>query len=70
MMAGKFQADGSCRFDRFADKTAVSDENRWVVSLIGTCIRNDLPVELLPSELKRGAKTVSDWKTLGLFVEG
>lgn len=70
MMAGKFQADGSCRFDRFADKTAVSDENRWVVSLIGTCIRNDLPVELLPYELKMGDKTVSDWKTLGLFVEG
>lgn len=69
MMAGKLQADGSCRFEQFANGTEVSDDNRWIVPLISSCMKNDLPAEVLPYDLKFRNKTVSDWKSLGLFTE-
>lgn len=31
--------------------------------------QNDLPVELLPYDLKLRNETVNDWKSLGLFIE-
>ena len=40
-----------------------------IIPLIGTCIKNDLPVELLPYDLKLRNETVNDWKSLGLFIE-
>lgn len=69
MLSGKVQEDGSCRFDRFADGAEISNDNRWIIPLIGTCIRNDLPTELLPYDLKFVNNTVNNWKSLGLFVE-
>ena len=69
MMSGKLQTDGSCRFEHFANGAEVSDDNRWIVPLIENCIKNDLPAELLPYDLKFRNKTVDDWKSLGLFTE-
>lgn len=69
MMSGKVQGDGSCCFDHFANGAEISDDNRWIIPLIGTCIKNDLPVELLPYDLKLRNETVNDWKSLGLFIE-
>ena len=40
-----------------------------IPNMIGTCIKNDLPVELLPYDLKLRNETVNDWKSLGLFIE-
>lgn len=68
LMQSEEHTGGEVVFTEFADGTAVGESNGTVVNAIVACMKNRLPVDLLPYEVKLQNGEALTEETSGLFI--